>query len=88
VNWHFQAKTYKIFKNLCIIKINLTITTKFSTVIDHQVLFLGHSKTHPTNPRWRTAAIFEKTPYQKSVQAHATEVHKDLNDHNICVILH
>jgi len=28
---------------------------------DHQVVFAGGPNTRPTNPRWRTAAIFEKT---------------------------
>ena len=45
-----------------IIKTTASIATKFlHSDKDHQMAFVGGPNTHTTNPRWRTAAILEKS---------------------------
>jgi len=63
VNRRFQAKLAKS-KNMHIIKTIASIPTRFCTVIydkDQQMCFVGGANTRNTNPRWRIAAIFEKS---------------------------
>ena len=61
VNRRFQAKLVKsknmhIIKNHCIDCNQILHSDK-----DHQAPFVGGPNSHITNPRWRTAAILEKS---------------------------
>ena len=61
VNRRFQAKLVKS-KNIHIIKTTASIpTTKFCTAIKTIKCPSWVVRTHTTNPRWRTAAILEKS---------------------------
>jgi len=60
VNRRFQAKLAKS-KNVHIIKTTASIPTKFCSDKDNQMPFVGGPHTRITNPRWRTAAILEKS---------------------------
>jgi len=44
-----------------IIQTAASIPTKFCSDKDHQMPFVGGPHTRITNPRWRTAAILEKS---------------------------
>ena len=66
VNKRFQAERAKILK----VSYYRNYIIDFNQILhndrDHQVVIVGCPNTHPTNPRWRTAAILEKnviSPY-------------------------
>jgi len=42
------------------------IPTKFYSHKDHEMPFMGGPNISITNPRWRTAAILEKSPYLRN----------------------
>ena len=53
-----RNKKRAYYQNYCIDSNQILHSDK-----DHQMPFVGGPPTPITNPRWRTAAIFEKSPY-------------------------
>ena len=60
MNRRFEAKWAK-FQKFHIIETTASISTKFCTMIETTVVIVGSPNTHPTNRRWRMAAILKKT---------------------------
>jgi len=60
--WHHQLPSWHIIETAA------PIQTKFGTMTDHQILFMGGPNRRITNPRWRTAAVLNNRKMAISVQ--------------------
>jgi len=62
MNRHFHAKHVN-YQNYCIDYNQILHSDEY-----HQILIMGGPNMHITNPRWQTAAIFEKIEITLSQQ--------------------